>query len=270
MMCVRAGPRRDPESGKLCNTRARLALTRSFRVQCKAVPQHAVVHSSGFAYSIIPASSASQLRALAYLRAACFHEYPKDRSEFARRSHCRMRADQEWQSLELKLQGTEIGWKHTTVVPLLALAPSTSDDEVTLALLNGLLDLSAQVPASDSAADPMLPVGGLDLNVGMNLPAEELIGQLPKEDATTKRAYLSNICVAEGARRLGVAKALIKCALVVAQKMGVLQVYVHVVQDNAAAIALYQMCGFTVEAEEDADTARKRQHGRRLLLRTPL
>ena len=91
-----------------------------------------------------------------------------------------MKADQEWQSLEGKLNGSELGWKQTTVVPLLALAPSTSDDPMTHELLDGMMDLSSQVPASDAAGEPMLPVGGLDLNVGINLPAEELLGQLPE------------------------------------------------------------------------------------------
>lgn len=91
-----------------------------------------------------------------------------------------MKADEEWQSLEGKLNGTETGWEQTTVIPLLSLASSILDDEVTSALRDGMMDLSAQVPASDTDGDPMLPVGGLDLNVGVNLPAEELLGQLPK------------------------------------------------------------------------------------------
>ena len=91
-----------------------------------------------------------------------------------------MKADQEWQSLESKLQGTETGWEQTKVIPMLALAPSSGNDEVTPALLDQMMDLSAQVPSSDAGVHPMLPVGGLDLNVGVNLPAEELIGQMPK------------------------------------------------------------------------------------------
>lgn len=52
--------------------------------------------------------------------------------------------------------------------------------------------------------------------------------------------------------------------------MGVLYMYVHVVEDNVGAIALYQNCGFHVETQEDVDAARKRQHGRRLLLGRPV
>lgn len=68
----------------------------------------------------------------------------------------------------------------------------------------------------------------------------------------------------------GIAHALIEAALAVAKAMGVLHVYVHVVDDNVGAIALYEGCGFDIETEEDVDTARKRQHGRRLLLWKPL
>lgn len=50
------------------------------------------------------------------------------------------------------------------------------------------------------------------------------------------------------------------------KERGVSHLYVHVVVDNTAARALYSGCGFDVEKEESADAARKRQHGRRLLL----
>lgn len=106
-----------------------------------------------------------------------------------------MKADEEWQSLEGKLNGTETGWNQTTVIPLLSLASSVLDDEVTSALRDGMMDPSAQVPASDTEGDPMLPVGGLDLNVGVNLPAEELQGQLPKVSSrlrAQKTAYAAH------------------------------------------------------------------------------
>lgn len=51
-----------------------------------------------------------------------------------------------------------------------------------------------------------------------------------------------------------------------ARQRGVLCMYVHVVSDNAAALKLYQAAGYEVESEESADAARRRQHGRRLLL----
>lgn len=64
----------------------------------------------------------------------------------------------------------------------------------------------------------------------------------------------------------GVAKWLVSAAESIARERGVSHMYVHVVMDNAAARALYSACGFDVERKESADAARKRQHGRRLLL----
>lgn len=48
---------------------------------CRNVNEHDIqfcvqVHQSGFTYKILSACSASELRALAYLRAACFYDYP--------------------------------------------------------------------------------------------------------------------------------------------------------------------------------------------------
>ena len=68
----------------------------------------------------------------------------------------------------------------------------------------------------------------------------------------------------------GVARRLIEAAESLAKERGLSHMYVHVVIDNEAAQALYSGCGFEVEREESADAARKRQHGRRLLLRKVL
>jgi ribosomal protein S18 acetylase RimI-like enzyme len=64
----------------------------------------------------------------------------------------------------------------------------------------------------------------------------------------------------------GVARKLVTAAETIAKERGIAHMYVHVVVDNTAARALYSACGFDVEREESADAARKRQHGRRLLL----
>lgn len=64
----------------------------------------------------------------------------------------------------------------------------------------------------------------------------------------------------------GLAKQLVRASEVVATEQGVTHLYVHVVQQNAVARGLYLACGFEVEVEEQVELARKRQHGRRLLL----
>jgi ribosomal protein S18 acetylase RimI-like enzyme len=53
---------------------------------------------------------------------------------------------------------------------------------------------------------------------------------------------------------------------VLAAGRAVKHLYVHVVKDNEPALLLYTSCGFQVESEESVDAARKRQHGRRVLL----
>ena len=58
-----------------------------------------------------------------------------------------------------------------------------------------------------------------------HLPA----GKLPKEDAKTGRAYLSNVCVAQAARRRGIAEHLMMHAEAEARELGITQLYVHVV-----------------------------------------
>lgn len=62
---------------------------------------------------------------------------------------------------------------------------------------------AARLPASWQGQQPSeLVVGTLDLNQGAKLPAEELVGRRPAEgDRVRLRAYLSNVCVAEAARR---------------------------------------------------------------------
>ena len=137
-------------------------------------------------------------------------------------------------------------------------------------------------------------------------------------NAASGRAYLSNVCVAEGARGLvcskpaiaplrlhafdclfsgcaqrsashsvqslclrkrnvkqcndmqGIARGLVNEATAVAHNCGVLHMYVHVEEVNVAATRLYESCGFCIEAAESVDSARKRQHNRRLLLGAPV
>lgn len=48
---------------------------------------------------------------------------------------------------------------------------------------------------------PQLVVGTLDINVGPRISSEELAGELPARGARMGRAYLTNVCVALGARR---------------------------------------------------------------------
>ncbi len=103
------------------------------------------------------------------------------------------------------------------------------------------------------------------------LPSEELIGRqpAPPHDTSTPqlRAYLSNVCVADAARRQGVAQQLITTAAHHLVQQGVRYLYVHVAADNTAAVELYQgPGGFVLEQEESEAAARALGRPRRLLL----
>lgn len=56
--------------------------------------------------------------------------------------------------------------------------------------------------------------------------------------------YLSRMAVAEGARRRGVARALLSAADECVRQRGEDVVYLHVEPDNVAAVGLYESCGY--------------------------
>lgn len=86
-------------------------------------------------------------------------------------------------------------------------------------------------------------------------------------DAAQLRAYLSNVCVADAARRQGVAQNLLMTAAQHLAAQGVRYMYVHVAADNAAAVQLYMgPGGFGLEQEESEAAARALGRPRRLLL----
>lgn len=90
-----------------------------------------------------------------------------------------MKADAEWESLENKVQGRELGWESVKVVPLLATIPYFANDPLCENIKGHMMDLSARLPAEHPADGTELVVGTLDLNIGRTLPAEELIGREP-------------------------------------------------------------------------------------------
>ena len=218
------------------------------------------------------AAGTAELRAVSYLRAQSFYSCPPDRSEFSKRSFLRMKADATWAELERRAAGEDAaadGW--VAVTTLIAVATSTGGGGGVQDLRADLADGSCTLPARDGAS-PSVVVGGLDVNVGAKLPAEELIGREPAGGgAALLRAYLSNVCVLPAARRRGLGKALVLDGARRAAAAGVSDLYVHVVADNEPARRLYQaQCGFQVEQEEGEAVARALNRPRRLLLHLPV
>ncbi|KAK2079527.1 hypothetical protein QBZ16_001921 [Prototheca wickerhamii] len=120
-----------------------------------------------------------------------------------------------------------------------------------------------QLPG-ELAGEEELVIGCLDVCLGARLPSEALVGRRPPTPA--QRAYISNVCVAPGARRRGVARALMRGALAAAAAAGARDAYVHVQASNPAALRLYRdRCGFVEEQREAAG-----KPGQRLLLHCSL
>lgn len=203
------------------------------------------------------ATNTAEYRAAAYLRAQSFAAYPEGQgSEFARRAYLRMKGDEKWEEIEQAVLN-----KSPIVIPMI----STMHSEGSVSLP------SLCIP--QEGGPPEWIVGTLDVNIGPKLPSEELLGTLPIEPtlASTKRAYLSNVCVLEDIRRQGVAKELIFAAKDLASRRGVEHLYVHVIHTNTPARRLYQdHCGFEIESEEREATARGLNRPRRLLLHCTL
>eukprot|EP00878_Enallax_costatus_P041991 GHUV01048935.1.p2 GENE.GHUV01048935.1~~GHUV01048935.1.p2 ORF type:complete len:182 (+),score=35.88 GHUV01048935.1:1117-1662(+) len=166
--------------------------------------------------------------------------------------------------------GLEPDYQQMKVVGLIAAIPD--DPDCPVATQAGReMDLSTKLPADPvTGTPPQIVIGTLDINQGSVLPAEELVGRLPTEGQATRRAYLSNVCVATAARRQGVAAALMIEAEQVALDMGVQHMYVHVIYDNTAAQRLYNSLGYEQETEETESFARALRRPRRLLLHKQL
>lgn len=211
------------------------------------------------------ATEVAEYRAAAYLRATSFYKYATDRSQYAARIHQRMKADAEWAAIEAKVSGTDNDFKDLIVSCYIA---TTHTDEPATMAKDGTdhLEPATLLPANNSTT-PERVVGTLDLNLGLKLPSEELIGQQPHQCQKKQRAYLSNVCTAKAAQRKGVAAQLIQAAEAEASKQGVQYLYVHVAQENTAAVQLYcTRCGFHQEKKESEAVARGLSRPSRLLL----
>ena len=71
---------------------------------------------------------------------------------------------------------------------------------------------------------------------------------------TAPDCWLEDLFVRESARRTGLGKALVQAAAERAQSRGCRRIELDVNEDNEAALALYQSCGFTLEPKPPGRT----------------
>lgn len=221
------------------------------------------------------AADAADLRASASVRALSFHVYDKDRNEYVLRTHRKMKLDQEWAALQRKMSASEPGYEVNKINPagikvtvLLATIPVPEDSELEEKVSQGL-DPSCRIPADDDRPVTMC-IGTLDINVCERFTSEEL-HPLTMSSGDEGRAFISNVAVADGARREGIASKLMEETENWCRENSIKQLFVHVEPSNTAAMNLYtEKMGFAKETEEKAAEAYIRDRERRLLLRKNL
>ena len=221
-------------------------------------------------------SDGQMMRAASYLRAHSFGVYPADRSEYAKRAHLLISANDALEQMQGGLglsEESSAGVSDPSGVmrffPVMVTLRrrdimSGADGEEALAAVDSLIANGVHVHIPNGLPEETAYVcGTLDLTVGTRLPSEELIG---RHGENGKRAYLSNVCVLVSLRKRGVAGIMIDSACAKARGLGVDHLYVHVVEDNLMARGLYEKCGFSVEQKEQANVARGLNRPPRLLL----
>ncbi|KAI3852266.1 hypothetical protein MKW92_005654 [Papaver armeniacum] len=86
-----------------------------------------------------------------------------------------------------------------------------------------------------------------------------LRGETYPEVASQRYVIISNVTVAQSARRIGVGSSMLKFAIEYAKENGIKQVFLHVRRDNKPALALYEKLGFTI-LEKATSTPHLEEH----------
>lgn len=92
----------------------------------------------------------------------------------------------------------------------------------------------------------------------------------PWQGLSPKYAYLSNLAVAEGYRRRGIAAKLLEASEALAIGWNLADLYLHVMEDNLTARRLYRRFGFQLHQAEESTATWLGLQPRRLLLHKPL
>ncbi|MBD2111010.1 MULTISPECIES: GNAT family N-acetyltransferase [Cyanophyceae] len=85
-----------------------------------------------------------------------------------------------------------------------------------------------------------------------------------------RHVYISNLAVDQTFRRQGVALTLLRSCEQVAQRWGIRELQLHVMEDNLAARALYRKAGFSVVQTEDSPASWLGLQARRLMMHKTL
>lgn len=85
-----------------------------------------------------------------------------------------------------------------------------------------------------------------------------------------RHVYISNLAVDQTFRRQGIAIALLRSCEQVAQRWGIYELHLHVMEDNLAARSLYRKAGFSVVQAEDSPASWLGLQARRLLMHKTL
>ncbi|MFP4007500.1 MAG: GNAT family N-acetyltransferase [Spirulinaceae cyanobacterium] len=116
--------------------------------------------------------------------------------------------------------------------------------------------------------DPSPSLGGtgrpeeLVGTVELTLKASSLFG--------SQYPYLANLAVSPAYRRRGLASQLLKCCEPTAKQWGYREIYLHVLENNERAIALYRSCGYRLHSTEAHLGSWLWSRPRRLLFRKSL
>ncbi|KAL9264914.1 GCN5-related N-acetyltransferase 7, chloroplastic-like protein, partial [Drosera capensis] len=167
-----------------------------------------------------------------------FNNFRED--SFGIQDHKKYLAEIEFKALKERVAGETKGFKKVSCINAsLPIAELTSFADH---------DLCSKCKYLDEGEERFV-VGTLDLNQCLRLP-NEIIGQKPQGIGSDfLRAYLSSICVAEELQRNGLGHALISKSKAVAEKWGIIHLYVHVAVDNEPAKRLYLKSGFVHESD---------------------
>jgi len=202
------------------------------------------------------ASTDEELWACSRLRSVSFYVYPPDR-KFAGQLHQKNMAKEEFEALcTARADMQKVDCTDRAACLIAVAAPGSCPD----------------VPPDLMLPDGAAVVGSLDLCAVRALPGEVLIGD------SSNSAYLSNVCVAEAARRCSVGGLLLRQARSLAKHWGVDDLLVIIMAANQSARQFYESNGFYVLKEESPDRAHHRGRcldgisggGRTLLLRDSL